>query len=791
MCGYGRARKWDQSPCSSERGTFLIAHSWPISERIGRSCLTYRKGDVSSSTLQSDPTAEVRTKPSRGDIQGLRMVAVMLVILDHLFGWPHGGFIGVDVFFVISGFLITGGLLHTIEKTGRISFKAFYTRRVRRIVPAASLVLVATVAVSLLVYGWEQVKSIIIDAVSAFFFVSNWRFAEQGTDYFAQSGPVSPIRQYWSLSVEEQFYFVWPLVMFVVALVLGRRAHHRVRVTGGLMFVLVGASFAYALVATSATPTTAYFSTFARAWELGVGALLAICIGSLERIPDRLRAYIAWAGLLTIGVGAFVITEDGAGFPAPLGLLPVLGSALVIAAGVAGPQKGLGVLTNPLSRYIGDISYSLYLWHWPVIVLLAAVVSGDTLPYYVAAIMLMFAISIVSYESFEDPIRRSKWLETRSERTESEVLNLSRWRLRRVKLPPPRKSKHHPLRMSRNELVAVAAILTVGGLALTTMAHSVDRDEANAALFRAAAISDSPSVDGVEQAGDPEYPGPASAQLAKEIEAALGAAQWPDLDPSMDEVIGGAQVPADVAPCGKTAQPSLTACSWGSPNAPHKVVVVGDSVGMTYVYPLRLLAEKSDGQWMTHSQAMFGCPFADGNFHNESADIMKSCPGHRDHAVETIKKIRPDVVVVSHTTHEYEIANRTLTPREWSDALARQLAKIEGFTGKVVMLAAPPADVDISECYTRLSRPATCMSGLKKRWLNNTAEESTLASTLKGGEFVDSRSWFCTEEGRCPAFVGTTPTKLDELHMTPQYGAVIAPSIGESLAQIGVFSAPR
>ncbi|UVF60307.1 hypothetical protein SEA_MURP_33 [Gordonia phage Murp] len=718
------------------------------------------------------------------------MVAVMLVILDHLFGWPHGGFIGVDVFFVISGFLITGGLLHTIERDGRISFSNFYRRRVRRIVPAATLVLFVTVAVSYFAYGWEQFKSVALDATSAFFFVSNWRFSEQGTDYFAQSGPVSPIRQYWSLSVEEQFYFVWPAVMFVVAFMLGRRAQHRVRITGGLMLVLVGASFTYAMVATAASPTTAYFSTFTRAWELGVGALLAIFIGSFDRIPDRLRVYIAWLGLVTIMVGAFTITEDGVGFPAPLGLLPVLGSALVILAGVSGSQRGLTVLTNPLSRYFGDISYSLYLWHWPVIVLLATVVNGDTMPYYAASITLMFAISIWCYESFEDPIRRSRWLETRSERAENTMLSKSRWRLRRVQLPPARRSRDHTLRMSRKELVGIAAIFTVSGLVFTLMAHTVDRDEANAALRQVTAITDNPSV-GSLGASDAESAGPASEKLAGEISDAIGAARWPDLDPTMDEVVGGIQVPNDIAPCGKTARPSLQECSWGASNAPKKVVIVGDSVGMTYVNPLRLLAERSSGEWMVHSEAMFGCPFADGNYFNESADIMKACPSHKDYAVDAIKRLRPDVVVVAHTTHDYAIGDRTVTPREWRDSLARQISNIERFTDQVVVIAAPPADVDISECYTRLGSPATCVSRIRSDWVNKTTEEQQMVSTLDNGKFVDSRQWFCTSEGQCPAFVGTTPVKLDELHMTPQYGAKITPAIGETLAQLGVLSVPR
>ena len=182
-----------------------------------------RRGQSQRGKAASRPTMQ------RSDIQGLRMIAVLLVVLSHLFHWPQGGFIGVDVFFVISGFLITGSLLHTFEKTGRISFSNFYRRRVRRIVPAATLVLIATCVVASFVFTASRFRSTVLDAVAAFFFVSNWRYGVEGTDYFNASGPISALQHYWSLSVEEQFYFVWPAVIFAIGIAAAKRAWSRRR----------------------------------------------------------------------------------------------------------------------------------------------------------------------------------------------------------------------------------------------------------------------------------------------------------------------------------------------------------------------------------------------------------------------------------------------------------------------------------------------------------------------------------------------------------------------------------
>ena len=295
----------------------------------------------------------------RPEIQALRALAVGLVVVYHL--WPDavpGGFIGVDVFFVISGFLITALLLREIERTGAVSLSAFWARRARRILPAAlvtvfacGLVMAAVVPMSLWPQWLDEMRASTL-------YVQNWQLASDAVDYFAIAEHTpSPVQHFWSLSVEEQFYLLWPVVLLATA--RNRRA-----LVGG-MAVLTVLSLAYSLFATATNPAAAYFVTPARAWEFGAGGLLAAA-GAASR-PSRL---LCFAGLTAIVAGAFAFSV-ATPFPGWAALVPVLGAMAVIRAGAA--SRALAV--RPL-QFLGDISYSLYLWHWPLIVLAPFALAG-------------------------------------------------------------------------------------------------------------------------------------------------------------------------------------------------------------------------------------------------------------------------------------------------------------------------------------------------------------------------------------------------------------------------------
>jgi peptidoglycan/LPS O-acetylase OafA/YrhL len=255
-------------------------------------------------------------------IQGLRAVAVALVVLNHLVGWPSGGFIGVDVFFVISGFLITRLMLREVATTGRVSIREFYARRMRRIFPMAMIVLGVTVVAAFALLSASRAQSTLVDAFWASIFLENWHLTQVGTDYFHLNDAVSPVQQYWSLSVEEQFYLVWPAVLVGLVLLrrhlrrplqrrLGERRGLSMRVAVlAVLTVVTIASFGWAVAQSADEPTVAYFSTATRAWELAAGALLA---AAALRLPDgraRLRGVVVSAALVTILLAAVAISAE-------------------------------------------------------------------------------------------------------------------------------------------------------------------------------------------------------------------------------------------------------------------------------------------------------------------------------------------------------------------------------------------------------------------------------------------------------------------------------------------------
>ncbi len=352
----------------------------------------------------------------RPDIEGLRAIAIVAVLLCHA-GVPFlaGGYVGVDVFFVISGFLITGLLIRELEGTGTISLRDFYARRAKRLLPLSAVLLATVGVLSMILLSPLRNTEVAGDIIASALYVANWHFAAQSVDYFAQGLEPSPVLHLWSLAIEEQFYVVWPGLMLAVTWFWRRRGRSvRPALWVALIAILVG-SLVYGIVLTDDKPAFAYFSTFARAWELGLGAALAL-IGTV-RLPRAAAAAFGWAGVAAIVYASFAFTGDTT-FPGTAALVPTLGAAALILSGTAlaatprgvtGIRAGAGyVLSLAPVRYIGRISYSWYLWHWPFIVF-AAAIWGPRLS--VAAGLAAVAVSWVptqlTHMLIEDPVRRA------------------------------------------------------------------------------------------------------------------------------------------------------------------------------------------------------------------------------------------------------------------------------------------------------------------------------------------------------------------------------------------------
>jgi peptidoglycan/LPS O-acetylase OafA/YrhL len=366
------------------------------------------------------PRPAARAKPAaagrpagglRIEIQALRAVAVGLVVAYHF--WPSavpGGFIGVDVFFVISGFLITSLLLREVERTGRVSLRGFWARRARRILPSALLVLAAVAAATFAyvpVNSWSQYLG---DLRASTLYVQNWHLAHAAVDYFAAEQAPSPVQHYWSLAVEEQFYLAWPLLLGAVALLTRRRA-----ALAAVIGAATAVSLVYGIRHTAANPADAYFATTTRAWELGAGGLLALL--PAPRSTDRVRALLSVIGLAGIGVAAGVYTS-ATPFPGAAAVLPVLGAVAVIRAGAPGGRLSpIPFLRAAPVQFVGAISYSLYLWHWPLLVLAPYVVRHEVdTPTRITLLMLSLLLAWLSRILLEDPIRHSRFLVRRPTR---------------------------------------------------------------------------------------------------------------------------------------------------------------------------------------------------------------------------------------------------------------------------------------------------------------------------------------------------------------------------------------
>jgi len=353
----------------------------------------------------------------RPEIQALRAVSVLLVVLFHL--WPdrlQGGYVGVDVFFVISGYLITSHLLREVDSTGSIKLSQFYARRIRRLLPAALLVLAATVVA---VIVWVPRSSWILfmqEIAASALYVVNWVLAFNSVDYFAQDNAPSPVQHYWSLSVEEQFYLAWPLLLLAVVLVTRRATSftRKLAITGVLVAVFLGC-LAYSIIATNDSQTFAYFATPAHGWEFAAGGILALWLPSTLLVAGaHVRTAASWIGFALV-IGSGIVLTGASAFPGYIALVPTIGALLVIAAGTPSTawSPRVFVRLRPV-QFIGDISYSLYLWHWMPIVILPFVL-GHGLGIVEKVLILFGAIALawLTKITVEDPIRTAPRLRPR------------------------------------------------------------------------------------------------------------------------------------------------------------------------------------------------------------------------------------------------------------------------------------------------------------------------------------------------------------------------------------------
>ena len=646
----------------------------------------------------------------RDDLQGLRAVAVLLVVLDHA-GLPflRGGYVGVDVFFVLSGFLITGLLLSQAGRDGRVRLGDFYVRRARRILPAAVLTLVATDIAAHQLLNFVRAREAVHDSVWAAFFAANVHFARVGSDYFAQGQPPSPVQHFWTLAVEEQFYLVWPVVLALVLLVGALRRR--------LLWVVVAvaaASFAWSVHATAADRTSAYFSTGARAWELALGAALAI--GAL-----RLPAAAGWLGLGCI-VAAGVAYSSSTAFPGYAALLPTLGAALVIAARHGGAARLLS--TGPM-RYVGDRSYAFYLWHWPVLVIAAGYAGHElSTPTRLGLLAGAFLLSVLTYALFENPIRHMRW------RAPTGAL-----------LWP-----------------ASAAVILAVALPILASLHSKATRiaSASAAVQPAALVKET----GPARTSWKPLPAVAAAVAAAKRNAAL---PWPLTPPVGSLRSDFYEFPKNCS--ARQGQTTSKICRLGEPAAAKTLVVFGDSHAEMWMPAVLKMAHRDD--WAVVPFVKVGCVSSSWTHRSWPCGVWYRW------AINRAAALRPQASLLVGSWAGSRTPAAAVKGMAKLIGDARRFSASTIVVGDSPHQHRNPVDCLLAKGATM----RTCSSRATLAELQTDAAVAAAAARQRVG-FMNVTGWFCARASSiavlCPLVVNKTISWVDQGHISATYGTELA-----------------
>lgn len=736
-------------------------------------------------------TGSPPTTHRRADIQGLRALAVAAVVAYHVTGWPTGGYLGVDVFFVVSGFVITGVLLREREATGRTSLRAFWARRVRRILPLALLVVAVVVLAAPMLYAPAKVAEVRADGLWSTFFAANWHFAADASDYFAQGDAPSPLLHYWSLAVEEQYYLAWPLlVLLAVALARGRTR----AAVAGLAGVIGGASLVWAVLQGTNDPTTAYYSTLTRAWELALGAGLATISGYAAGRAPAARTVASWAGLAAIATSCVVVT-GATGSPWPGAVGAVAGTALVLVAGIGSPVRGVAPLTNRASGYVGDISYGLYLWHFPLVVLAPAVLATSTTVTRLVVVAVTVLLAVVSHHLVERPVLdapragrptwREWWVAKRRGMAAALVaVALAAGGVAAVAVGSPG--------VFTGAAVPVLAGETDGAVAdpgPTTTTTPPPRPSTPAAPPTSPTTlptpTPTPTASPTRVGWTPVPLGDTGTRIQHGLRGALAATSWPsDLNPSPSDWETTADQRPIMATCAATDADDPDACTFGNPKGPE-IIVYGDSLA----FPLLATVEKAYGaRYKIRGLTKIACAVngVDADFGRDEWAIP--CVNHREMTVDYVRKHRPAVLIMIET---YSWAQRLKSGARGSESAAEWLAadqklvdRVRGSVGKVVIVGASMPGVAFQDCYRPGGSPRACVTGIPSWWARTRDAEKK----VRGATFVDTTHWYCVD-GRCPIFTTTTDTVLkgDYLHTSVQYARQLAPDFAYLLRSSGVL----
>jgi peptidoglycan/LPS O-acetylase OafA/YrhL len=701
----------------------------------------------------------------RPDIQGLRAVAVLAVVLFHAdVPGLGGGFVGVDVFFVISGFLITGLLWREVSTSGTVRLRSFFAARARRLLPASALVGVVTMIASALLLPPLQVRSVTLDGITSALYVSNYWFISSGVTYFGHSSMLSPspFQHYWSLGVEEQFYLVWPIMIIGTAWLIrrSRRLTTKAEATSSVhlylvVLVLVAvASFALSVVLTYLIPPIAFFSLPTRAWQLAVGGLVALTVVYWRRLTTRRAAFVGWTGLALILLACTQLT-GATSYPGIAALLPTLGAALVIGAGCAGPSRGCGrVLGLSPMGAIGRVSYSWYLWHWPLMVFTPALLGHQVgLATRLAAVLVSLGLAVLTLRFVENPLRFAD-------------------RVRRS-----------PLASLTLGGAATAVAVCVGVVLLTWVPNPVGLGPAAKQMsITAAPVHPGSSVEAYDAAVRNVF-----AQVRAAVAASVELKDVPsNLNPPLtDQMTQQLGILTDGCLRVLPFDSGHPECAAGDIASKTTVALIGDSRAAMFNPAFQQIAAQR--HWRLLMMAKAGCPITDlrlNKHFNTLAEEFQRCAQWRDHIMARLRVERPQLIVVSSARAYDADGAHTMVPglkmydEAWIDSLTRLVEQLRS-TGSKVLVLGPTVDqpAPVPLCLSgHLDDATVCAAAGGAGHRPGMAAESA-ATEAGGGQYADITELFCTAK-RCPVIVGNTMVYFDAGHLTSEYSQLLAPAMG-------------
>lgn len=682
--------------------------------------------------VTTPPTLRTRLPHNelRRDVEGLRALAVVAVVLYHarVPGFA-GGFVGVDIFFVISGFLICGLIYDEITTRGSFSFTHFYARRARRILPAAAVVLSLVAVFSWIVLPPLRTLAVLQDVLAAVLYVANWRLALTGTDYSHAGAEASPVQHYWSLSVEEQFYFVWP-VLFVLAGWIGARLHRRWLALPffAITILAVAASFAYNLYLTEVDPVFGYLSTLTRVWQFALGALIALTARRIDTTawPIGTRIVVGYLGLGAVAV-ACVTFNEGTPYPGTAALLPSLGIAAVLLVGHTrdfSAQSRFARAMNPsvlLSTkpfgWLGSLSYSLYLWHWPVIVFFLYFFPNASWQMLLGAAAVSLLPAYASYRFLENPIRSSGTVQ------------------------------RHPLQGISIGIAAtaitIAVFMVVDRGIYNTLAHEVDIDVA---------------VAHGQSGRDPFATGPTSGAVRPSVVNAQG-----DTPAHYDECILD-QYATEARACLIDAAGSLSTKAADA----NRYVLLGDSHAQQWAPLVTALA--MDRALSVEMITKIGCPAASVTvFSDQLNRTYRECDDWRESAFERLEDEPPPRAIFIGTLNHFGVPYADLSAG-WSSTLAR-LKKLG--VPLYYFIDTPYPNFNVPECISaRLSDWSECAFSPKEAFEPDPLAQQIASGNEIGVRALNFNSLLCPQpdgrhrESDCPAVRGGVLLYRDNSHLT-------------------------